>query len=158
MILPIYVISLYCNIKHLFETWKYLYKSGSPDDKCIDSQHFGTCDSHTDFKVKRSKVKVSHGEGAYCGGHLAAQLVLASCKPGRKPGLQLARIMECGLKQLTGCMVTSGHWEDGHPPPHSAAASSRNLLCHSPNKNTQRPQTPPRPKCQPKVIRDSNPD
>ena len=37
MILPIYVISLYCNIKHLFETWKYLYKSGSPDNKCIDS-------------------------------------------------------------------------------------------------------------------------
>ena len=34
MILPIYVISLYCNIKHMFETWKYLYKSGSPDDKC----------------------------------------------------------------------------------------------------------------------------
>ena len=33
-----------------------------------------TCDSHTDFKVKRSKVKVSRG-GAYCGGHLAAQLV-----------------------------------------------------------------------------------
>ena len=58
MILPICVISLYCNIKHLFETGKYLYKSGSSDDKCIDSQHFGTCDSHTDFKVKRSKVKV----------------------------------------------------------------------------------------------------
>ena len=33
-----------------------------------------TRDSHTDFKVKRSKVKVSRG-GAYCGGHLAAQLV-----------------------------------------------------------------------------------
>ena len=62
MILPICVISLYCNIKHLFETWKYLYKSGSLDDKCIDSQHFGTCDSHTDFKVKRSKVK-SRGGG-----------------------------------------------------------------------------------------------
>ena len=71
MILPIYVISLYCNIKHLFETLKYLYKSGSPDDKCIDSQHFGTCDSHTDFKVKSQ----SHGAGTYCGGHLAAQLV-----------------------------------------------------------------------------------
>ena len=28
--------------------------------------------THTDFKVKRS----SHGAGAYCGGHLAAQLVL----------------------------------------------------------------------------------
>ena len=61
MILPIGVISLYCNIKDLFETWKYLYKSGSSDDKCIDSQHFGTCDSHTDFKVKRSKVKVTGG-------------------------------------------------------------------------------------------------
>ena len=36
-----------------------------------------TYDSHTDFKVKRSKVKVtgSAGAGAYCGGHLAAQLV-----------------------------------------------------------------------------------
>ena len=33
-----------------------------------------TCDSHTDFKVKRSKVKVTKA-GAYCGGHLAAQLV-----------------------------------------------------------------------------------
>ena len=33
-----------------------------------------TCDSHTDFKVKRSKVKVKGG--AYCGGHLAAQLVV----------------------------------------------------------------------------------
>ena len=33
-----------------------------------------TCDSHTDFKVKRSKVKVTGR--AYCGGHLAAQLVL----------------------------------------------------------------------------------
>jgi len=32
---------------------------------------FGTCDSHTDFKVKSQ----SHGAGAYCGGHLAAQLV-----------------------------------------------------------------------------------
>ena len=74
MIFPICVISLYCNIKHLFETWKYMYKSGSSDDKCIDSQHFGTCDSHTDFNVKRSKVKVT-GWGAYCGGHLAAQLV-----------------------------------------------------------------------------------
>jgi len=31
-----------------------------------------TGDSHTDFKVKRSKVKVG---GAYCGGDLAAQLV-----------------------------------------------------------------------------------
>ena len=59
MILPICVISLYCNIKHLFSTWKYLHKSGSSDDKCIDSQHFGTCDSHTDFKVKRSKVKAT---------------------------------------------------------------------------------------------------
>jgi len=28
-------------------------------DNCIDSQNFGTCDSHTDFKVKRSKVKVT---------------------------------------------------------------------------------------------------
>ena len=74
MILPICVISLYCNIKHLFETWKYLYKSGSSDDKCIDSQHFGTCDSHTDFKVRNVKSQ-SHGAGAYCGGHLAAQLV-----------------------------------------------------------------------------------
>ena len=33
-----------------------------------------TCDSHTDFKVKRSKVKVT-GAGAYCGSHLTAQLV-----------------------------------------------------------------------------------
>ena len=49
-----------------------MYKSGSSDDKCIDSQHFGTCDSHTDFKVKSQ----SHGAGAYCGGHLAAQLVM----------------------------------------------------------------------------------
>ena len=39
---------------------------------CIDSQHNGTCDSHTDFKVKSQ----SHGAGAYCGGHLAAQLVI----------------------------------------------------------------------------------
>ena len=30
-----------------------------------------TCDSHTDFKVKSQ----GHGAGAYCGGHLAAQLV-----------------------------------------------------------------------------------
>jgi len=50
-----------------------LYKSGSPDEKCIDSQNFGTCDSHTDFKVKSQR----HGAGAYCGGHLAAQLVKA---------------------------------------------------------------------------------
>ena len=57
MILSICVISLYCNTKHLFETWKYLYKSGSSDNKSIDSQHFGTCDSHTDFKVKRSKSR-----------------------------------------------------------------------------------------------------
>jgi len=28
--------------------------------------------SHTDFKVKSQ----SHGVGAYCGGHLAAQLVM----------------------------------------------------------------------------------
>ena len=33
--------------------------------------HFGTCDSHTDFQVKSQ----SHGAKAYCGGHLAAQLV-----------------------------------------------------------------------------------
>ena len=32
-----------------------------------------TCDSHADFKFKRSKVKVG---GAYCGGDLAAQLVI----------------------------------------------------------------------------------
>ena len=31
-----------------------------------------TCDSHTDPKVKSQ----GHGAGAYCGGHLAAQLVL----------------------------------------------------------------------------------
>ena len=31
-----------------------------------------TCDSHTDFKVKCQ----GHGAGAYCGGHLAAQLVI----------------------------------------------------------------------------------
>ena len=31
-----------------------------------------TCDSHADFKVKSQ----GHGAGAYCGGHLAAQLVL----------------------------------------------------------------------------------
>ena len=30
------------------------------------------CDSHTDFKVKSQ----SHGAGAYCGSHLAAQLVI----------------------------------------------------------------------------------
>ena len=30
------------------------------------------CDSHTDFKVKSQ----GHGAGAYCGGHLAAQLVI----------------------------------------------------------------------------------
>ena len=30
-----------------------------------------TCDSHTDFKVKSQ----GHGAGAYCGGHVAAQLV-----------------------------------------------------------------------------------
>ena len=70
MILPICVISLYCNIKDLFET--YLYKSESSDDKCIDSQHFGTCDSHTDFKIKSQ----SNGAGTFCGGHLAAQLVI----------------------------------------------------------------------------------
>ena len=34
-------------------------KSNIRSDKCIDFQHFGTCDSHTDFKVKRSKVKVT---------------------------------------------------------------------------------------------------
>ena len=34
-----------------------------------------TCDSHTDFKVKRQ----GHGAGAYCGGHLAAQLVKNEC-------------------------------------------------------------------------------
>jgi len=28
-------------------------------DLWIDSQNFGTCDSHTDLKVKRSKVKVT---------------------------------------------------------------------------------------------------
>ena len=78
MILPICVISLYCNIKHMFETLKYLYKSGSSDDKCIDSQKFGTCDSHTDFKVKSQ----SHGAGAYCGGHLAAQLVIIRVHSG----------------------------------------------------------------------------
>jgi len=43
----------------------------------IDSQHFGTCDSHTDFKVKGQKSKSR--AGAYCGGHLAAQLVY--CAP-----------------------------------------------------------------------------
>ena len=32
------------------------------------------CDSHIDFKVKSQ----GHGAGAYCGGHLAAQLVLYS--------------------------------------------------------------------------------
>jgi len=31
-----------------------------------------TCDSHTDFEVKRSSQ--GHGAEAYCGGHLAAQL------------------------------------------------------------------------------------
>ena len=31
-----------------------------------------TCDSHTDFKVKSQ----CHGAMAYCGGHLAAQLVI----------------------------------------------------------------------------------
>jgi len=66
MILPIYVISVYCNIKHLFETWKYLYKSGSPDDKCIDSHP---------HRLQGQKVK-SHVAGAYCVGHLAAQLVI----------------------------------------------------------------------------------
>jgi len=38
-----------------------------------------TCDSHTDFKVKTSKVKVTGG--AYCGGHLAAQLVIQAVWP-----------------------------------------------------------------------------
>jgi len=38
-----------------------------------------TCDSHTDFKVKRSKVKVGRG---HCGGDLAAQLVY--CATHRK--------------------------------------------------------------------------
>ena len=68
------MLSLYCNIKHLFETWKYLYKSGSSDDKCIDSQHFGTM--RLPHRLQGQKVKSqSDGAGAYCGGHLAAQLV-----------------------------------------------------------------------------------
>jgi len=62
-----------------------LYKFGSSDDKCIDSQHFGTCDSHTDFKVKSQ----SHGAGAYCGGHLAAQLVIHSSRLVRLTTLDL---------------------------------------------------------------------
>ena len=36
------------------------------------------CDSHTDFKVKRSKVKVRRGHIVPCGGDLAAQLVFSS--------------------------------------------------------------------------------
>ena len=76
MILPICVISLYCNIKDLFETRKYLYKSGSPDDKCIDSQHFGTCDSHTDFKVKSQ----GHGAAAYCGEHQESCHLANGCR------------------------------------------------------------------------------
>ena len=55
----------------MFETWKYLYKSGSPDDKCIDSQHYAT---PIPYKVKRSQY--APGAGAYCGSHLAAQLVI----------------------------------------------------------------------------------
>jgi len=47
-----------------------------------------TCDSHTDFKVKRSKVKVIRG-GAYCGGHLAAQLVLTVIGRRRRRGRRL---------------------------------------------------------------------
>ena len=43
-----------------------MYKYGSPDDKCIDSHP---------HRLQGQKVK-SHGVGAYCGGHLAAQLVV----------------------------------------------------------------------------------
>ena len=74
-----------------------MYKSGSSDDKCIDSQHFGTCDSHTDFKVKSQ----SHGAGAYCGGYLAAQLVLSVQQQG--PFFCMEEILggspPCGLAQ-----------------------------------------------------------
>ena len=72
MILPSCVISLYCNFKHLFETWKYLYKSGSSDDKCILAfWHMRLPHPHQGQKIKSQ----SHGAGAYCGGHLAAHLV-----------------------------------------------------------------------------------
>ena len=43
-----------------------MYKTGSPDDKFVDSHP---------HRLQGQKVK-SHGAGAYCGGHLAAQLVL----------------------------------------------------------------------------------
>ena len=55
LLLSIYVISLYCNIKHLLKLENICINL----DLRIDSQNFGTCDSHTDLKVKRSKVKVT---------------------------------------------------------------------------------------------------
>ena len=39
--------------------------------------HEVTCDSHTDLEVKSQ----GHGVGAYCGGHLAAQLVSSYIVP-----------------------------------------------------------------------------
>ena len=78
----------------------------------------------TPTPTSRSKGQSqSHGAGAYCGGHLAAQLVYSNIKEvlfgqkkpvlskfaagfrhafdllatGFRPGLQLARIMGCGL-------------------------------------------------------------
>jgi len=59
-----------------------------------------------DHKLARNWPTVSRG-GAYCGGHLAAQLVLASCKPGFQPGLQPGfRQVRAGLRHAFDMLST----------------------------------------------------
>jgi len=53
-----------------------LYKSGSSDHKCIDSHFSAFWHMRLPHRLQGQRVKSqSHGAGAYCGGHLAAQLV-----------------------------------------------------------------------------------
>ena len=68
MILSIYVISLYCNIKHLLKL----------ENICINLDlRMTNASMRLPHRLQGQKVKSqSHGAGAYCGGHLAAQLVI----------------------------------------------------------------------------------
>ena len=64
-----------------------------------------TCDSHTDFKVKSQ----GHGAGAYCGGHLAAQLVLHKMVQRKSTERSIYNISveyKCMSQQVTTVQLT----------------------------------------------------
>ena len=74
MILSIYAISLYCNIKHLLKLENICINLDLP---MTNASILRILAHATPTPTSRSKGQKSKSRGgAYCGGHLAAQLVL----------------------------------------------------------------------------------